>query len=95
MRKALGSIPSVSICEHPLLRPGDAQRKSATTPKPELPSSNCGLAAMTSDQHAEDRQVDPNQVYFLARLNRKSIYEETHADCGLHLARIELATFSV
>ena len=50
-------------------------------------TSTCGLVAMTSASHAEGRQFDPGLVYLRLCLPRHT--------CHMHLARIELATYSV
>ena len=50
-------------------------------------TSTCGLVAMTSASHAEGRQFDPGHVY----VTRTPWQEQAQ----IHLARIELATFSV
>ena len=52
-----------------------------------LRNRTCGLVAMTSASHAEGRQFDPGQVYL-------RLFLPGHT-CHIHLARIELATFSV
>ena len=65
--------------------------------------STCGLVAMTSASHAEGRQLDPGQVYLPCRWPLHMAASTPGAglqqcwgqDMHIHLARIELATFSV
>ena len=43
-----------------------------------VPQSTCGLVAMTSASHAEGRQFDPGQVYFMLENVIPSSAEDTH-----------------
>ena len=59
--------------------------------------STCGLVAMTSASHAEGRQFDPGQVYFLWVKSNPLFFACLFVSrfVKIHPARIELATFSV
>ena len=40
--------------------------------------STCGLVAMTSASHAEGRQLDPGQVYFVVLTDARAVVELQH-----------------